>query len=92
MNEHEIESFRVQPAGSHAQRAAHVILIAFMREVNAHSDGWAYWAAPVKAAEKLMELVQSQEAVTEYDLSRALIPIKSFYTRKGRQAGMEMVF
>jgi hypothetical protein len=67
-------------------RATH-FLFQFKEEVDSHSDGWAYWAAPVRAAKKLMELVESNDA-TEEQLKTALSPIKSFYTRQGNQAGM----
>lgn len=63
-------------------------LIAFKEEVDSHSDGWAYWKAPVRAAAKLMTLVESKDA-TEADFKAALSPIKSFYTRKGNAAGMK---
>ena len=55
---------------------------------NRNSDGWAYWPKPVRAARKAMELVDSGDHwdfddVTEAELKRALVPIKSFLTRHG---------
>jgi hypothetical protein len=79
-----------------AERSQNAVLIRatkflaqFQEEVNAHSDGWPYWSAPVKAAAKLMTLVQNSEMPTETDLRKALTPIKSFYTRRGNAAGMK---
>lgn len=53
---------------------------------NRNSDGWAYWPKPVRAARRLMELVQSvdrwePEDVTSADLRKACAPIKAFLTR-----------
>lgn len=59
----------------------------FIEEVNSHSDGWAYWKAPSRAASKLVELIQAGDA-TEKQYRAALTPIKSFYTRLGDKAGM----
>jgi hypothetical protein len=70
-------------------RAAN-FLARFEEEVNAHSDGWAYWSAPVKAARKLQELVSTrgESPVTEAQLTSAISPIRSFYTRIGYAVGM----
>lgn len=66
-------------------------LKAFKDEVNAHSDGWAYWKQPLLAAKKLMVLVQGRTFdgdATDAQYTQALAPIKSFYTRRGNAAGM----
>ena len=60
----------------------------FKDEVDAHSDGWAYWKLPVQAARQLMELIQSGRA-TEAQLNKAMAPIRRFYTMHGAKAGME---
>lgn len=66
----------------------------FMEEVNSHSDGWAYWRLPANAAKQLMDLLQmanqEPEIVTEQSFRKALGPIKSFMTRRGLAAGMQM--
>ncbi len=67
---------------------ATLFLREFMEQVNENSDGWAYWQAPVKAAEKLMVLIQRGLPGNEADFKKTLAPIKSFYTRKGYKAGM----
>jgi hypothetical protein len=71
----------------------------FRNEVNEHSDGWAYWSAPLKAAAQLMTLIQTgvnarregkAHGVTVDNLKRAMAPIKAFMTRRGLAAGMQM--
>lgn len=89
MNQWEIESAasqyanRPHPVLSKATR----FLASFVNQVNSRSDGWAYWAPPVRAAAKLITLIQSGDA-TEAQYAVALRPIKSFYTRRGYAAGM----
>lgn len=63
-------------------------LLGFKEEVDTHSDGWAYWKAPVKSAERLMKLIQQNGGMSGKEFRWALIPIKSFYTRKGTALGM----
>ena len=77
----------------------------FKDQVNSHSDGWAYWKLPAHAAGQLMTLLKAAmdkkrygrttspdapQEVTEQMLRKAMGPIKSFMTRRGLQAGMEM--
>lgn len=61
---------------------------------NRNSDGWAYWPKPVRAAAKLMELIErdgtsrfvfddDRADVTPAEYAAALRPIKSFRTRQG---------
>ena len=69
---------------------ATAFLAAFKEEVDSHSDGWAYWKAPVAAANKLMEMIQGKTEATEANYKKAMAPIKSFYTRRGIAAGMQM--
>ena len=69
-------------------------LKAYKDQVNAHSDGWPYWAPPVQAASQLIELVDKQihwtrvPPMTDAQFKKALTPIKSFMTRRGKAAGM----
>jgi len=56
------------------------------RWTDEHSDGWAYWPKPVRAAKKLMELLDrdpryGEDDVTVAEYKAALRPIKSFRTR-----------
>jgi len=60
---------------------------------NCHSDGWAYWPKPCRAAAKLMEMIERdgtwefsqgpRSDVTLAEYKAALRPIKSFRTRHG---------
>ena len=59
---------------------------------NQNSDGWPYWTKPLKASLKLVELLSHHEAMARSSelvdcqkpqLTAALTPIKSFYTRQG---------
>lgn len=66
-----------------------------MEWTNSHSDGWAYWPKPVRAAAKLMELIErdgggitwleerERADVTAAEYKAALRPIKAFRTRQG---------
>lgn len=93
MNESEIDSAvrRYQPESVSGRAAG--ILADLRDQANANSDGWHSWPAPARAAKKLMEFLQGPEdAVTrsEKNLRKALVPIKSFMTRKGLNAGMSL--
>lgn len=88
MNEYDIERALHQFQESAVLRKAAQFLSDYRDEVNSHSDGWAYWAAPLKAAEKLMTLFDEPTKATEEDFRRALAPIRSFYTKRGKAAGM----
>lgn len=59
---------------------------------NANSDGWAYWPKPLRAAAKLIELIEGDgtrqarentERATPDAYRRALTPVKAFRTRQG---------
>ncbi len=81
MNEWEIDQSVVRHAKHPVLSKATKLLYDLKNLVNQHSDGWAYWRAPVKAAAKLMALIETPELATEADLKRAMTPIKSFCTR-----------
>lgn len=93
MNEYEIDEAVRRYAPDTTQGRGARFLAAYRDEVNAHSDGWPYWSAPVRAAAKLMRLLtwkrEQANDVTETELHKALTPIKSFYTRRGYAAGMK---
>lgn len=65
---------------------------------NSHSDGWAYWPKPCRAAARLQELVtgppgsrydRERADATPAALAAALRPIKSFRTRQGADFKIE---
>ena len=90
MNEFEIDIAVQQSLG--IRRRAARYLSELRDETNAHSDGWAHWPAPCKAARKLMGLIQAPNAPTERELAKALAPIRAFMTRRGNAAGMRLKF
>lgn len=99
MNEYDIQTLRVRYALHPVLGPATRFLDEFKDEVNAHSDGWPYWSAPVKAAKQLIALIQSHTVVyrpvadrpiTADDVRKAIAPIKAFMTRRGKAAGMTL--
>jgi hypothetical protein len=90
MNDYDIMLAQQRYAGHPVLNKAAQFLAAFKEEVDTHSDGWAYWKAPVAAANKLMEMLQGKTEATEANFKAAMSPIKAFYTRRGRAAGMQM--
>jgi hypothetical protein len=99
MNDYDIELAKQVLSGDPVLGPAVRFLEAFKEEVDSHSDGWAYWHAPVAAAAKLMTLIQDgvkarresrKHTVTLQDISKAMSPIKAFMTRRGLAAGMQM--
>jgi hypothetical protein len=89
MNEYEITLAVDRTAIHPIQNKAARFLASFTEQVNAHSDGWPYWSVAVRSASRLMTLVQSPNEITETQFNSALVPIKSFYTRRGYKAGMQ---
>ena len=90
MNDSDIMQAQQRFAGHPVLNKATMFLAAFKEEVDYHSDGWAYWKAPVAAANKLMEMIQGKTEATEENYKKALAPIKAFMTRRGTAAGMQM--
>jgi hypothetical protein len=97
MNEHEIEDLEYRTRNWEHQAPNLVHAIQVLNELknwtNRNSDGWPYWAKPVRAAKQLMVLIQSDNPyyrsidtvgdIDEKDLRKALVPIKAFRTRQG---------
>lgn len=52
--------------------------------VNGCSDGWAYWGPPVRAAARLMTMIQHPETATVETFKASQKPIKAFCTRYKR--------
>jgi len=63
-----------------------------------HSDGWAYWTKPSRAAARLIALVESttwaaneaqeETDATDAELAAAMRPVKAFCTRQQRDGTM----
>ena len=105
LNENDIEMYTGRFAAHPALGPATRFLTRFKDEVNRHSDGWPYWSAPVRAAAKLMGLIERGDRVargvpsyrgfrdaevTLAEVKAALVPIKTFMTRRGTKAGMTL--
>ena len=66
------------------------LLQRLMESVNEQSDGWAYWAAPSKSTEKLVELLRTagnlthgtHGTISDADLRKAITPIRTMVTRQ----------
>lgn len=90
LNEYEIDEARHRYFHHPLLGPATETLANLRDAVNAHSDGWAYWNPPLRAAAKLMQLVEgSPESrfdryrpdVTPARLKAAYSPLKAFRTR-----------
>lgn len=98
MNEYEVEEaaarYRTHPILGPATRTLNSLMLA----ANRHSDGWAYWPAPARAANKLMDPIEGHEHpdypgrvwadrvradATVAKLRAAYSPLKAFKTRSG---------
>lgn len=89
MNEYDIDRAAERFASHPVLGSATKFLVQYRDQVNQHSDGWAYWGPPVKAASKLFTLIENPDTATIARLRAAIAPIKGFYTRRGNAAGME---
>ncbi len=79
------------------------LLRRLVEAVNEQSDGWAYWSAPSKAADKLMDLVRNATelhcnatgTISDADLRKAITPIRTMVTmqrKKQKQYGNTFEF
>lgn len=88
MNEWDIENAVrwFGPETPHLAQAAQT-LQRLMGWANSHSDGWAYWPKPARAAKGLMTLLDDADRfdpvdVSDADLRKAYSPIKAMLTRE----------
>ena len=93
MNDYDLDSARARYGrGQTPNRLALVMVVDNLREwANDHSDGWAYWPKPCRAAEQAITLIEStaypeyerrqNEDITEAEMLAAVKPIKAFLTR-----------
>lgn len=94
MNDYDLDFARRRfTRASKPNRLALVMVVDNLRDwTNQHSDGWAYWPKPARAAASAMRLIQSttndandrQEAtdITDAEMRAAVRPIKAFLTRE----------
>jgi len=68
------------------------LLFRLMQSVDAQSDGWAYWSAPSKSANKLMALLRTAgniwrvtDGITEKQLKDAITPIRRMVTTQRKK-------
>lgn len=95
MNDYDLDNARLRfTRSSTPNRLALVMVVDLLREwTNSHSDGWAYWPKPVRAAQRAIELIESRTSrendeqervdITDAEMVAAVRPIKSFLTRQG---------
>jgi len=92
MNQGEIEMMAHNHHACPNVRKGVRLLQRLMEAVNEQSDGWAYWSAPGKAAEKLMDLLKgvgnlwydTHGTISDADLRKAITPIRAMVTRQKR--------
>jgi hypothetical protein len=95
MNDFDLDNARARfSEGNTPNRARLAMVVALLADwTNEHSDGWAYWLPPRRAANKAMTLINSTTNVandeqertdaTDAEVKAALTPIKAFLTRQG---------
>lgn len=94
MNHYEIEDAVGRYADDPVLGPAARTLASLMDWTNRHSDGWAYWPKPCRAAAKLQALFPRRwddESPTVEQYKAALRPIKAFRTRQGADFNIEEV-
>jgi hypothetical protein len=97
MNDWDIEMAQREHADHPVLSAATKTLRNLADWADQNSDGWAFWPKPMKAAEKLIVLIQGDAArragerndPTPQEYREALRPIKAFRTR--HQATFEII-
>lgn len=100
-NEYEIDGWVVRFAGDPVLSCAANTLRSLVDATNGCSDGWPYWRAPSRAAQKLVGLLYDAETtwrrgvtprVSVAQLKLAYRPIKAHCTRYGSKYGFEVEF
>jgi hypothetical protein len=90
VNDYDIDiMLRRWERGSVQWRAADIIR-RLRDETNRCSDGWAYWNAPLSAAQQMIAIAQGCEFEPKH-WARAVAAIRRFYTIKGNAAGMRKI-
>lgn len=87
MNTYEIDEAREKWRRHPFLGPATATLVSLRDAADANSDGWAYWAKPSNAANKLIQLIESADdlrrVVTPAQLRAAYGPLKAFRTKSG---------
>jgi hypothetical protein len=93
MNDYDLDYARARfTRAATPNRLALVMVVDHLREwADNHSDGWAYWPKPCRAADKAMTLINSRTSrendeqertdITEAEMLAAVRPIKAFLTK-----------
>lgn len=103
MNQSEIEFAASRHHDCPNVRKGVRLLVKLVEAVNAQSDGWAYWQAPGKSAEKLMDLLRTAGNLThgthgkisDDDFRKAVAPIRrmvAVQSEKQKQYGNTFEF
>lgn len=103
-----MNQFEIQWADSQTHACPNVrkgirLLRILMESVDSQSDGWAYWAAPAKSAQKLVDLLKTagnlsygtSGTITADQLKAAITPIRRMVTtqsKKQKKCGNTFVF
>ena len=94
MNDYDLEFARRRfTRASKPNRLALVLVVDQLRTwADSHSDGWAYWPKPARAAAQAMSLIysttnaanelQEQTDISNAEMLAAVRPIKAFLTRQ----------
>lgn len=100
-NEYEIDCWLERWASNPVLASAAATLSSLKDAVNGCSDGWAYWQAPARSAQKLVALLADadrayrrgeEQHLTAADLDRAYRPIKAFRNRYATKYGFDVEF
>lgn len=95
VNDFEIEQNVQRFRGTDARnRLRAALVVSHLADwANDHSDGWAYWPKPARAAAKAIEATdartyadreaQERTDLTDAELVKVIAPIKAFLTRCG---------
>lgn len=98
MNDYDLDQARMRfTRATKPNRLALVMVVDLLREwADQHSDGWAYWPKPARAAQKAISLIESRtyaenqqqeaEDITDEEMHAAVRPIKAFLTRQNVSA------
>lgn len=88
MNQNEIEWMAQQSHECPNVSKGVNLLLRLMQAVNQQSDGWAYFRAPAKAAQKLIDLLKTAGTcgtISAADLRKAITPIRTMVTHQRKK-------